>query len=407
MSMNNQMSRLKEGAEKVLFENILPFWIEKCFDKDNNRFYGAVDNFGNPIRDARISLILYTRILWAFSYLYKMYKEDKYQNLADTAYNYLVGNFIDREYGGAYWILDKYGRPNVEAKKIYGHAFLIYALSEYYEIKGNDKLLELINNFYSLIEEKFLDVADNGYFETFNRDWSKPAEMRISDRDMEAEKSMNSHLHMMEAYTNLYRVTRAKSVKSRLINILELLQRYIILPSGHLGLFFDSKWDLKSNNISFGHDIECSWLLTEAMGVLGSEVYENLRKISLKLAETTLNSAFNERNSIYREQRETGELEDDVEWWTQAEAVVGLINAYQLTGDNRYLEKALLAWDFIESFLVDWNYGEWFYEVSKDGKPNLKKLKVEEWKGPYHNVRACVNIILRVDKILREWRNPK
>jgi len=405
--MNNQMSRLKEGAEKVLFENILPFWIEKCFDKDNNRFYGAVDNFGNPIRDARISLILYTRILWAFSYLYKIYKEDKYQNLADTAYNYLVGNFIDREYGGVYWMLDKYDRPNVEAKKIYGHAFLIYALSEYYEIKGNDKLLELINNFYSLIEEKFLDVADNGYFETFNRDWSKPAEMRISDRDMEAEKSMNSHLHMMEAYTNLYRVTRAKSVKSRLINILELLQRYIILPSGHLGLFFDSKWDLKSNNISFGHDIECSWLLTEAMEVLGSEVYENLRKISLKLAETTLNSAFNERNSIYREQRETGELEDDVEWWTQAEAVVGLINAYQLTGDNRYLEKALLAWDFIESFLVDWNYGEWFYEVSKDGKPNLKKLKVEEWKGPYHNVRACVNIILRVDKILREWRNPK
>jgi len=289
-------------------------------------------------------------------------------------------------------------------KKIYGQAFVIYALSEYYAAFGEGGALELAARTFELVEWHNFDRANGGYFEASNRDWTIAEEMRLSERDLNERKSMNTHLHLLEAYTNLYRVWPEEPVREALRRLVGYFLERITDPrSGHFLPFFNDEWVPRARTVSYGHEIEGSWLLTEAASVLGEEdLRRQCEKAGLKLVQGILAEGFAEDFGIFAERREDGTRVRDLQWWQQAEAVVGLLNAFQLTGERRYLESAVRAWEFIQRYVLDRRFGEWFYEVRADRTPNPESFKVCEWKGPYHNARCCLEVLRRTAELAQE-----
>ncbi|MCF7885008.1 MAG: AGE family epimerase/isomerase [Candidatus Marinimicrobia bacterium] len=401
--MNNSLKLWKKQAESELKENILNYWIKYTLDRENGGFYGEITNDNKINKNASKSLIQNTRILWTFSAAYKCWREPKYLEIANRAYNYLVGNFIDQQYGGAYWLLDASGESIDVKKKSYGQAFFIYALSEYYMAT---KLLEVKKRaieYFNLIEEHFYDLENGGYFETCNRDWSLATDLRLSDKDMNEKKSMNNHLHLLEAYTNLYRIWDNSELRARLRELLEIFIDNIICSSTfHFKLFFNEYWKSKSDKISFGHDIEGSWLLWEAAKVLDDSTLESkIESIILKMAGATVEEGITDKKALIYEKEGNGQPVDEIDWWPQAEAVVGLLNAYQISKQEKYLNLARHAWNFIDKYIIDKQYGEWYYKVTPAGKPYQDLAKISEWKGPYHNGRACMELSHRLEAIIK------
>lgn len=382
---------------------ILSFWPEKTIDKENGGFYGEMTNDLQVIDKAAKGLILNTRILWTYSLAYCELGNSEYFEMIVRAYNYLINNFWDEEYGGMYWMLDYQGNPIDTKKQIYGEAFAIYALSELYRAIGEEKALKMAVDLFKLIEEHSYDKENKGYIEACNRDWSLKEDMSLSSKDMNEKKSMNTHLHILEAYTNLYRVWNDKRLKNRLKELIEVIIRYIVdKETFHFILFFDESWNRKSKIVSYGHDIEGSWLLYEAAEILDDkELLKEVEAISIKMAEATYKEGLAEDGSIYYE-RDGDELDTDRHWWPQAESLVGFINSYQLTANSKYMEAAISCWHYIEKNIVDKEYGEWFAVLNGNGTPYPEKLKVESWKSPYHNARACFEVISRLEKIIED-----
>jgi len=397
----NQLSKWRNDVFNELTNDILPFWMNNTIDRKNGGFYGCITNNLKKLEDAPKGLILNSRILWTFADAYNAFKKKEYLDIASYAYNYMTKYFFDFEFGGAYWLLDSAGRAVDNKKKTYGQAFVIYALAEYYSATGYKKVLDQAFSIFELIEKFGYDNKFKGYFEAFNRNWSIAEDMRLSDVDINEKKSMNAHLHLLESYTNLYRVSKDEKVRYKLVELIDVFLSFIINKrSCHLNLFFDEKWEIKSRNISFGHDIESSWLLCEASDLVNdSELKQRVYDISKKMVEVTQDEGLNEEGGIYQEK--DGTLHKEVDWWLQAEAVIGFLNAYQLTNSEPFLEQSYACWKFIERYLIDKEYGEWFYEVSEKGIPNPNLFKVSEWKGPYHNGRACMEIMKRLDAILQ------
>ena len=348
------------------------------------------------------SIILNTRILWTFSALYQFRPKDDFLYMAERAYKYIINNFLDREMGGVYWLLDYKGQTIDNRKKIYGQAFTIYALAEYYAATQNEQSLKYAKDIFSLIEKHNYDRANTGYFEASNRDWTIAEDLRLSTIDMNEKKSMNTHLHLMEAYSTLYRIWNDDKLKSRLTGLITNLTDRIINPdTWHFILFQDEMWRPKSYHVSFGHDIEGSWLLCEAAKLLNDQkLLKKIEDIAVKMVDTTLAEGFSKNFTIYSDRNGKGEICESIEWWQQAEAVVGLINAYQITQKDHYLTWALNCWQLIEEKIVDKKNGEWFFGILPGGRPDHSKCKISEWKGPYHNTRACMEILNRLGK----WR---
>jgi cellobiose epimerase len=380
-----------------LQDNILPFWMNKMVDKENGGFYGRID--GNSIVHPHASkgLILNSRILWSFSAMCKFHPKSEYQEMAYRSYGYLKKHFLDSIYGGMYWQVDYAGKPVDIKKQIYAQAFAIYGLSEYYQAFSIPKALELAIYLFEKIEKYSFDSQNNGYFEAFSQDWQLLDDMRLSDRDANEIKSMNTHLHILEAYTNLYKIWPDILLKRQLINLIQIFLEKIINPETyHFHLFFDEVWTVKSNTISFGHDVEGSWLLQKAAETIGDqELLRSIRKIVLKMVDVTLKEGFAGDGSIYYEKHDN-QVDTDRHWWPQAEALVALINAWQITNDEKYLKKALKTWQFIRKKMVDHQNGEWFYKVNKRGKVDKEEDKAGFWKCPYHNTRACIEVINRL-----------
>lgn len=396
----NKLLEFKKSVEKEK-DNLLNFWIENAVDEENDGFYGEIVNEGKVNFTADKSLILNTRILWSFSNAYREDKKEEYLAMAKRAASYLLNNFWDQEYGGFYWLLDYQGKVATNKKQIYGQAFAIYAFSEYYRVTGADDILTLLLDLFSLIEKYSNDKKYKGYFEACSRDWlSMPEDMSLSEKDMNVSKSMNTHLHILEAYTNFYRVCSKEELKDKLIGLIRIFLKYIIDNEKNcFRLFFDRDWNICSNIVSYGHDIEGSWLLCEAAGVLGSkDLRGEVEKTALKMAERVLKSGLMADGSIYYEFNKDN-LNKDRHWWVQAEAVVGFINAYQLSGEEIYLNTALNTWQYIINNLVDREYGEWYWLINEQGSPS-DEAKVNPWKSPYHNSRACYEIINRLTTIL-------
>ncbi|MBN1480293.1 N-acyl-D-glucosamine 2-epimerase [candidate division KSB1 bacterium] len=394
---------LQVRVQRELVEGLTPFWQTQVLDYQNGGFIGRMENDRTIDRRAVKGLILNTRLLWTYSALYQFLGEDSLSTLAHRAFNYLVDHFVDPENGGAFWMLDYQGNPVDDKKKIYGQAFFIYALAEYYKIVQEKQLLDLATHFFDMIEGYAFDSKNGGYFEAFERDWDLAEDLRLGAADMNEKKSMNTHLHLLEAYTNLFRVLKHKSLEQKLAEMIKIFTSFIIDPdSFHFRLYFDEEWQPKSNLLSFGHDIEGSWLLYEAAEVLGmNELEIKIKEYSINMANAVLQRGIDRDGGLFYEANASDIVDTDKHWWPQAEAVVGFLNAFEISQDIKFLNAAIKSWNFIEKHIIDKKNGEWFWRVSKERKPYQNAPKVSEWKSPYHNCRACLEILRRTEKILK------
>ena len=386
------------AVRRELLEDILPFWRTRTVDEQQGGFIGQMSNDLHVRPNACKGLILNARILWTFCAAYRYTHEEQDRALAWRAYDYLTSRFLDPQHGGCFWELDARGNVIDDKKKVYGEAFCIYALAECYDTFKDPRALELAADIFHRVEEHARDGTYGGYFEVMSRDWQPCDDMRLSDKDMDEKKSMNNHLHVLEAYTNLLRVWPQPLLADRLRELIDLFRRHILNPEGtHFQHFFDETWAPRSDNYTFGHDIEGSWLLCEAAEALRDrQLVEEVRAVAVKIARAVLDEGLDEDGGLFYEARKGQITVRNKEWWPQAEAVVGFINAWQLTGSEEFLEAAARCWKFIEEKIVDREHGEWFWRVSRDGIPDPAMPKVSAWKCPYHNSRACLEVLRRI-----------
>ena len=389
---------LDEELESELRNNILAWWMEHGPDPVNGGFRGHIDRYNREVKGAGKGSVLNARILWTFSAAYRMFGELSYLETARLAWTFFSDHFIDTAYGGVYWELDPSGRVLNDRKQVYAIAFAIYGLSEFHLATGNREALELAKQMFGEIEEHALDRQRNGYTEALSRDWKPLADLRLSEKDQNESKTMNTHLHILEAYTNLFRAWPDEGVGNAIRNLSGLFTGKFIDPETfHLRLFFDDGWTLRSSLISYGHDIECSWLLYEAATVTGDPaLMEKTGKLAVAMAGENLAGLDSDGGLFYEFFPEEGRLDKDKHWWPQAEALVGYYNAYELSGNEVFAAKTRSSWDFIRGYLIDREYGEWFWSTDMNGVPSTEREKAGFWKCPYHNSRACMELIRRI-----------
>ena len=396
--MNTQLEILKAEVKEVLLRNIMPFWSEKMMDQKNGGFYGRIDGNDQVIPEADKGGILNARILWTFSSVYLQEKNPLYLEMANRAKEYILKHFFDAEYGGTYWNLSSDGKPVDTKKQIYSQAFFIYAFTEHYRASGDESSLLMAIELFRIIEKYSFDPELNGYFEAYSRDWILLEDLRLSEKDENEKKTMNTHLHILEAYTNLYRVWKDDKLASQLRNLILIFTEKIVNQrTKHLDLFFDENWNSKYNMESYGHDIEASWLIDEAARVLGDQdLLAKVQKICVGIAHAACAGLKPDGSLVYEFDKTKNHLDKDRHWWVQAEGVVGFLNAYELTGNSEWLDKTLRCWNYISENVVDRVGGEWFWSVSDAGTPILSGDKAGFWKCPYHNSRMCLEVMMRV-----------
>lgn len=398
------MHHLRMRVETELQSDILPFWLEHAIDEEHGGFRGQIANDLAADPHVAKGLILNARILWTFAKAFSVYKNPAYLAAARRAYEYLCLHFWDSDFGGVYWMVDYAGRPLDTKKRIYGQAFTVYALAEYAHATGEREPIATAMTLVEKIESASHDDAQGGYFETYERDWTLARDQRLSDVDMDEKKSMNTHLHLLEAYATLLRNHESTIVRARLHELIEIFLRHIInAETQHFILFFDEEWQPRSGKISFGHDIEGSWLLCEAAEVLGDpDLLAVVRATAVKVAQAVYAQGLDHDGGLFYERDPGGNFDTDKHWWPQAEAVVGFLNAFELSGGEHFLHAAERSWNFIERHIIDHVRGEWFWLVSREGVPDAKRDKVGPWKCPYHNSRTCFEVMERVDRLSAE-----
>ena len=417
---------MKQEMRDVVENNILHFWIDKMVDRENGGFYGRIDAQEVLHPDAEKGAILNARILWSFSAAYRILNKKEYLDMATRAKEYIIQYFIDPEYGGVYWSVDSKGQPLDTKKQFYAIGFAIYGLSEFARATSDREALDYALQLYECIEEHSFDPEHNGYIEACTREWGQIDDMRLSELDANYPKSQNTHLHIIEPYTNLYRCLKefhaAEScnyvpvlgsvlpfgisvpsetlcrVEGSLRNLISIFTDNILNPeTHHLDLFFDMDWTREAGALeSYGHDIECSWLMHEAALVLGDPyVIDKVDPIVRMVAKASEKGLRPDGSMIHEANLDTGHVDDDLHWWVQAENVVGWFNLYQHFHDEDALDKTLRCWEYIKSQLIDWKNGEWYWSRHSDGTLNTVDDKAGFWKCPYHNSRMCLEIIER------------
>ncbi len=393
----NKISELKSEMLDVLQNNILPYWEKNMQDHENGGFYGRMTGDEKLMPEAEKGAILNARILWTYSSAYRLLKSSEYWEMATRAKRYLIDNFYDKRYGGIYWSLDNKGNPLDTKKQIYALGFAIYGLSEYHRATGDREALDYAIMLFKSIEEHSFDKEKNGYLEALTREWNEIEDMRLSEKDANEKKTMNTHLHILEPYTNLYRVWKNDELRKQIKNLVEVfLDKILNKETNHLKLFFDENWNGKDHIISYGHDIEASWLIHEAALVLEDEsLLKRVEAVVPKIANAAGEGLQADGGMIYEKNTETGEVDADRHWWVQAETVVGYINLYEYFNNEDALEKALQCWNFIKKHLIDSKNGEWFWSLKADGTINTADDKAGFWKCPYHNGRMCMELLGR------------
>lgn len=395
MTTSARLAAIGLAARNELRTGILPFWASRDVDLEHGGFFGRIDAEGRPDPTSGKGGVLNARILWSFSAAQCRWPDDIGRQLADRAFDYLIGPFWDREFSGLYWEVDSVGDMLRGRKQTYCQAFGIYGLAEYFRATGVAEALDRAKRLFDDIETHALDPRSGGYWEARGRGWEPIADIRLSEIDMNAPFSMNTHLHLLEAYTGLVRVWDSPRPRERLRALLEIMLERVIDPeTGHLILFYDEDWRPMSRVLSFGHDIEASWLLCEAADVLADErLTVRARAAALRLADGVLARGYDHENGgVYYEASPDGHVNTDKDWWPQAEAVVGFLNAFSLSGRREYLDAALQTWDLIDRRLIDHGGGEWFTRLTREGEPIPGLDKVDFWKCPYHNTRAMIEV---------------
>lgn len=389
---------VKEAVAE-LTGNILPYWMNTMVDEEYGGFYGRRNGFDELVEKADKAIILNTRILWTFSHASNVVAEQRersdYLRIAHTAYDYICTHFMDKENGGLYWMVNFEGKPVYTKKQIYAQAFGIYAFTEYYLATNKKEALEHAIALFELIEKHSFDKVNGGYFEAFDKDWTLLEDLRLSDKDANESKTMNTHLHILEAYTNLLRCWKNEKLEHQLVKLISLFTTTIINKHHHLQLFFNEHWQVKSDIISFGHDVEASWLLVEAATATNDQQLIKLTKeLAVKIVDTVITEGLNAHGAIINEIH-NGVADTDLHWWPQAEALVGFYEAYQITGDTMYLQRMETLWHFIKAHVIDQENGEWHWLLKENNKVVKTEDKAGPWKCPYHNGRACMELMKR------------
>jgi cellobiose epimerase len=414
MTMTDRLTTLGLAAENELMEEILPFWASRVVDHEQGGFFGRIGEDGRPDPSAGKGGVLNARILWTFSAALRLRPDPAYRAMADRAFDYLLEHFWDADYSGLYWEVDSRGGMLQGRKQTYGQAFGVYALAEYFRATGVPEALARADRLFEDIETHAFDPANGGYWEARGRDWQPIDDIRLSAIDLNAPFSMNTHLHLLEAYTGLVRASDTPRHRDRLRAVLEIvLGRIIDSDTGHLILFQDEQWRPMSGAVSYGHEIETSWLLCEAAETLASDtlatggaadegaaLLARTHAAAMRLADGVLEHGYDKADGgVYYEKSAAGHLDTNKEWWGQAEGVIGFLNAYQLSGRSAYLDAALCTWDFIDAHVIDRVVGEWRTLVTCQGEPVPGFARVDFWKCPYHNARAMLEIVERVRAI--------
>lgn len=386
----NDCKNFAAELRQNLFENILPFWLKGMKDPEGG-YFGKMDASGSIHPDAERGAILNARILWTLSAAALFCGSEEYRNAAREQFHYFKDNFIDKEYGGCFWSTMADGSPADTKKQFYAIAFAIYGLSEYYRLTNEQEALDLAIDLFRVIETHSHDRVKGGYFEAMTRDWQPIEDMRLSDKDLNSSKTMNTHLHILEAYTNLLRVWRSEECLEATSSLLSLFNHTIVdKETNHMGLFFDDDMKRVDHAVSYGHDIEASWLMLEAAQVIGDyELLEETTDVTRRLALAALEGLQADGSMIY-EMHESGEPDEERHWWVQAENVVGLTYLAKFHSMPDMLSKAIDCWRYIDSYIVDHDNGEWHWSRLPDGSINRKDDKAGFWKCPYHNSRMII-----------------
>ena len=381
---------LQETAE-VLKDNILDFWLGLADPRGG--FYGEVKSSGEVLPDAPRGIILYSRIIWTFAAAYRKLRHPDYLAAAEEARDWLLAHFFDPENSGVYWSVTADGKPLETKKQLYAQGFAIYGLSELYKATHDALTLEAAIDLFRTTEEHFADHEHGGYMEALSCDFKPLEDMSLSAHDINADKTMNSHLHLMEAYANLYQVWADPSLKSALEQLIELTCSRIMGPDGHLQLYFRRDWSVLPGAVSYGHDIETSWLLLEcAMATHDFTVVNRVRPCAAALGKAGNEGLLPDGSMSY--EKLLGDLLDESrQWWVQAETVVGNLWLWKYHGDAAAADRAVACWNYIRDHLVDREKGEWYWAVLPDGSPDLASPKAGFWKCPYHNSRMCLEIM--------------
>ncbi|WP_026713030.1 AGE family epimerase/isomerase [Flavobacterium daejeonense] len=397
--VSNKLNTLKTELSAEL-QNILNYWSENTIDTQKGGFIGQIDSNNQKQPLAEKGVVLNARILWTYSAAYKLNKNEETLKCAKRAFDYIVTHFYDPKFGGVFWSLHFDGTPKNTKNQIYALAFVIYGMSEYYAISKDEKALETAISLYQKIQEHSYDTINKGYLEAFTHDWKNVDDLRLSDKDANEKKTMNTHLHIVEGYANLYKVWKDQTLLAVIIELLETIETHFInTVTGHLRLFFDENWKEKPDVISYGHDIEAAWLLQQCAEISEDQnLINRYKEYALQMTEATKKGIDSDGGLWYEYDPETKKLIAEKHWWPQAELMIGFYNAYELTNNEDYLKIVDKNWEFIKKYILDSKSGEWFWGVNQDYSL-IQKDKAGFWKCPYHNGRACMELITRIRNI--------
>jgi cellobiose epimerase len=411
----DDLKKYRSYFHNELHKDILPYWMKYGIEKNGHGFYGAVDLYGNHVPSANKTSVLNARILWTFSAAAMLEGNVEYAAIADRAYKVVTEDFEDKEYGGYYMELSSDNKVANDTKHTYAQAFVLYSLCKYYEFRSMETVLQKIKDFFHLLEEKAKDPDHAGYRESFTRDWKIYNKNRMADNN--EPKSMNTHLHVLEAWAALYKVWQDNSVEKRLTELMNLFLYKIIRKEGHFGIFFDEAFNEAESSkgiCSFGHDIEGSWLLWEAAEILGNkDIIKKMRPVAVKMVDNIERVAVDKDGGLFLESTRFGShVKTNKHWWQQAETLVGFMNAFELTKEEKYWSTVKLSWNFIDTYLIDHERGEWYTKLNRLGVPYLVEppddpspyyrndWKIDPWKCPYHNGRSMMEMMKRIDRMV-------
>jgi mannobiose 2-epimerase len=379
--------------------SILSYWESNMPDDINGGFIGAIDYTDTKDFLVEKGSVLNARILWAFSAAYPVTKNEAHLKIAERAFEYITNHFYDKVNSGIYWSVNADGTPKDTKNQIYALAFTIYGLSEFFSVTNNDDALQLAVNLYEVIEKYSYDPVNKGYFEAFTQNWKPIEDLRLSAKDVNEKKTMNTHLHIAEGYANLYRVWPNESLQKSLIQLLHTINDHFInSDTGHLRLFFNEEWIEKPDVISYGHDIEAAWLLQWCAEVTKDDALIAIyKREAITMTDATLEGIdANDGGLWYEYDPNENKMIAEKHWWPQSELLIGMINAWQLTGDQKYWDATQHNWEFIKDYIIDRQKGEWIWGVDNNYN-GMRKDKAGFWKCPYHNSRACIELVKRLD----------
>ena len=395
MITKDQIVQYKKEQEDEL-ESILFYWMHYTIDKEHGGFYGRIDHDNNIDSQAAKGSVLNSRILWSFSAAFKHTGNPEYLVVAERAFTYILEHFIDKNYGGVYWSVDYKGKVLDTKKQIYASAFALYGMSEYYQASKNEVAKKSAIDLYHAIENYSHDRRNKGYIEALSSDWKELDDLRLSAKDANERKSMNTHLHVLEAYTNLYRIWPEGQLKRNIEELIHLFLEHIIdKQTNHLVLFFDDDWNQRSSDISFGHDIEAAWLVQEAAEMIGNaNLLQQVKTRSIQVARAAAEGLDKDGGLWY--EVEEGQLKKEKHWWPQAEAMVGFLNAWQISKEEQFFHYSWQTWQFVKQHILQKEKGEWKWGIKADYSAMQGEDKVGIWKCPYHNSRSCLELSRRL-----------